>query len=179
MSVTLSVKKCHYTLEMEICVCVCVCAKCQMGVYDSTAGGSLPGDISSQTHTQTLQYRNKGFLRPQQCYSHNQPQHLHCSSSGGSGSSISRSRRRRRRTSELHYLYSLLTLYNAVWEEWQPAARQMISLCLPTLSHSHLSLGGSFLFQNKNWLLEYRQWLLFAWIWDWKWKWCLNKWGFS
>lgn len=41
MWATLSVNRCHNTLDVEICVGT----SCQMGVYGSTAGGPLPGDI--------------------------------------------------------------------------------------------------------------------------------------
>ena len=145
MSVTSAMKRCHYTLEMKICVCVCVCASCQMGVYDSTAGASLPGDISFPKHTHKP---HKGLLRPQQCYSPNQPRHLHYISSSSSSRRSSRSsRRRRRRTAQLHYLYPSLKHY--VREMTTSRPPDDFSLSVLTLSHSRSSLGGSFLLQKS------------------------------
>lgn len=72
----------------NLCAFTCVCTSCQMGVYDSTAGGG----------SQALKNRHKpykGPFRPQQCYSTNQP-HLHCSSSS--------------RTAQRHHLYSAFLL---------------------------------------------------------------------
>lgn len=90
MSVTLSVERCRYTLEMEICVCSRVCA----------LAARWESMILQQEGSQALKNRHKpykGPFRPQQCYSTNQP-HLHCSSSSSS------------RTAQRHHLYSAFLL---------------------------------------------------------------------
>lgn len=117
----------------NLCAFTCVCTSCQMGVYDSTAGGIT----SSQKQTQTIQ-------RPLQTTAVLQHQ-----------STTSTLQQQQQDSSASPPLFCL-PIKHCAREKWKPDTRQLISFCLFNLSRSHSSLGGSFLF-SKIWLLTHRQ----------------------